>query len=99
MIKLPLKFRIKRLVRRPITSFFYKLSHNQSCLLKIGFVEKLRRKWAPTYKEQRQDIIDNSASVVRCVRELVEMERLRRKIMPPMPIPDTNASVSKGEIA
>jgi len=88
MIRLPLKCRIKRIIRNPLIKLFCRLSRNQSTLLKIGFIEKLRRKFAPTIEEQRQDIIvSHGENVNACVRDLLYFESTVRKIMPPDPIP------------
>ena len=84
MIRLPIKYRIKLLIRKPITRLFYRLSSRKSRLLRIGFVEKLRRNFAPTYEEMRHDIItENGDSVCSAVRELMDLESVHRKVMLP----------------
>lgn len=88
-IRLPLKFRIKRAIEKPIVRLFYWLSRKQSIFLRIGFIERLRRKWAPTLEEHRQDIIDRhgDGDVNSCVRELLRFDSFCRKIMPIDPLP------------
>ena len=83
MIKLPLKMRIKRVIHKRMTYLFYGLSHKQSVLLKIGFMERLRRKFAPTYEEMREDIISQSTGACDAIRGLMNLESVYRKVMPP----------------
>ena len=80
-LRLSLKYRI---IEKPISKFFYWLSSRQSRLLRVGFIEKLRRKFAPTGNEIRQDIIlKHGDNVNSCVRELINLDSVCRKISLP----------------
>ena len=90
MIRLPLKTRVKLRIRRRISSFFYKWAYSRYKFLIFGPFEYLRKEFAPTYQEMQEDICRkrDSEHMVEAVRELVQLESVRRKIMLVDALPD-----------
>ena len=93
MIKLPFKSEIKLWLHKHISKQFYCLYNRNSILLRVGLLSRLRRRYAPTINEQKQDIIARHIAtdpnmINDCVSELLRFERAVRMVMPPCPIPD-----------
>lgn len=88
---LSLKSRIKYKYLGLLRRFFHFLSSRQSILLRLGFVERLRRRYAPTFEEIKQDIWVSAKDgcVVGPLRKIVEMESFKRRVMLIDPLSDS----------